>query len=47
MPVELFRDAHHACLMWVEQLQCGIDLFDQSHYQLPAHAIDTFRRIPA
>ena len=34
-------------LDWVEQLQCGIDLFDQSHYQLPAHAIDTFRRIPA
>lgn len=29
---------------WVEQLQCGIDLFDQSHYQVPHHAIDTFRR---
>jgi len=24
---------------WVEQLQCGIDLFDQGHYQLPTQAI--------
>lgn len=24
---------------WVESLQCGVDLFDESHYQLPANHI--------
>lgn len=60
VPTELFRNEHHACLMftdlveddgqavqaiedfyaWIENLRCGIDLFDERNYQMPAALID-------
>ena len=29
---------------WVEQLECGIDLFDEGHYQIPSAHIDPVTR---